>query len=107
MRNLSTTMKTKPQMPTKQIALGELSGAVVLQTCNVGKQTYAQTFAYLVEDERYMVAIDGNDQHEDACKEWFREWFNIQQNHSIKVYRAKNDLGELVTIQIKKQTNGL
>jgi hypothetical protein len=99
--------KTKPQMPTKQIALGELSGAVVLQTCNVGKQTYAQTFAYLVEDERYMVAIDGNDQHEDACKEWFREWFNIQQNHSIKVHRAKNDLGELVTIQIKKQTNGL
>jgi hypothetical protein len=103
MRNLSTTMKTKPQMPTKQIALGELSGAVVLQTCNIENQT----FAYLVEDERYIVAIDGNDQHEDACKQWFCEWFAIQDSHSVKIHRAKNDLGELFTIQIKKQTNGL
>jgi hypothetical protein len=99
-------MTTTPKMPTKQIALGELSGAVVLQTCNVGKQTYAQTFAYLVEDERYMVAIDGNDQHEDAVKEWFCEWFAIQESHLVKIHRAKNDQGELFTIQIK-QTNGL
>jgi hypothetical protein len=103
MRNLSTTMKTKPQKPTKQIALGELSGAVVLQTCNIENQT----FAYLVEDERYMVAIDGNDQHEDAVKEWFKTWFAHKHDHYIRLHRAKNDQGELFTIQIKKQTNGL
>ena len=95
-----TTTKKKPQ---KQIALGELSGAVVLQTANI----LDQTFAWLVEDERYLVSIDGNDKYEDACKEWFCEWFAIQKSHSVKIHRAKNEEGELFTIQIKKRTNGL
>lgn len=85
--------------PSKRISLGSLDGAVVLQTCNIENKT----FAYLVEDDRFLVAVDGNEQHEDACKEWFLEWFNIQNHHSIKVHRAKNDQGELVTIQIKKR----
>ena len=104
MRNLFPTMTTTPKKtkPQNQIALGELSGAVVLQTANI----LDQTFAWLVEDERYLVSIDGNDKHEDACKEWFCEWFAIQDSHSVKIHQAKNDKGELVTIQIK-QTNGL
>jgi len=92
-------MTTTPKMPTKQIALGELSGAVVLQTCNIENQT----FAYLVEDERFLVAIDGNNKHEDACKEWFRCWFEIDQQHRVKIQRAPNGIGQLFIIQIKHQ----
>ena len=99
---MTTTKKTTPQMPTKQIAMGELDGAIVLQTTNIGKQT----FAWLIEDDRYMVAIDGNDQHEDACREWFRIWFTIQKNQQVRIHQAINNDGELFTIQIK-QTNGL
>jgi hypothetical protein len=95
-------MKTKPQMPTKQIALGELSGAVVLQTASIE----GQTFAWLVEDERYLVLVEGEEKHEIACKHWLLEWFRIEEGHKVKVHHAKNEEGELVTIQIK-QTNGL
>ena len=96
MRNLSTTM-TEKKMPTNLIALGELSGAVVLQTANINQQT----FAWLVEDDRYLVAIDGNDQNESACKEWFHRWFKIEDEQQIKIYSGRNDMGEIFTIQIK------
>ena len=88
---------TKKKTPTNLIALGELSGAVVLQTANINQHT----FAWLVEDDRYLVAIVGNDQNESACKEWFRRWFSMDGNPLLNIHSGRNALGEIFTIQIK------
>lgn len=87
------------QMPTTKIALEDIPPAIIIQTINIEKQT----MAYLVDDDRFLVAIDGNNKHEDACKEWFRCWFEIDQQHRVKIQRAPNGIGQLFIIQIKHQ----
>lgn len=92
----------KPQMPTTKIALEDIPPAIIIQITNIGNQTYA----WLHDDDRYLVAIDGNDKHEDACKEWFRRWFTIKDNQQIRIHQGTNDQGRMFLVQIK-QTNGL
>lgn len=101
MRNLSTTMP-KPQMPTTKIALEDIPPAIIIQTANIENQT----FAWLHDDDRYLVAIDGINKDVDACKEWFRCWYDIKQNQEINMITSSQDAGMMFTIQIK-QTNGL
>lgn len=104
MRNLSTM--PKPQMPTTKIALEDIPPAIIIQTANIENQT----FAWLHDDDRFLVAIDGIDKHADACKEWFLCWFDIrpdqQQNQKINVITSSQDAGMMFVVQIIK-TNGL
>ena len=88
----------KPQKPERKLKLGNLDGAAVIQTANIG----GQTFAWLVEDDRHLVAIDGRDRFEEACKEWFCEWFDIAPGLQVNVHRATNQQGELFTVQIRR-----
>ena len=94
----STTMKTKPTKPTKRIALNDLPGCVIIQTANIDHQT----LAWWTQDDRYLVALDGIDQNENACKAWFSTWFDVQDDQQIKVERATNHLGALFLVAIRQ-----
>ena len=87
-------------MPTNLIKLGKLDGAALIQTATFD----GQTFAWLIEDDRYLVAVPGEDENETACKAWFSRWFEIRANQSVKITRGNNEQGELFIIQIRRNS---
>jgi hypothetical protein len=102
MRNLSTTMP-KPQMPTTKIALEDIPPAIIIQTANIDQKT----FAWLAGDDRYLVAIDGIDRHDDVVDEWFRCWYQSTKGYSLNTHVASQDAGMMFVVQIIKHQHGL
>lgn len=100
MRNLSTMRK--PQMPTTKIALEDIPPALIIQTANIENQT----LAWLHDDDRFLVAIDGINRHDDAVDEWFRCWYKKTNGYSLNTHVASQDAGMMFVVQIIK-TNGL